>query len=107
MATSKNLMEASLHPHRTHIPYQTITNQTKPNNTKMDIMWSFLKQQATDLAWYHIWTMGTHQMMRNNNKQNQNITKQNRTIPNNNKIGITRTFLKLQDPDFAWTIDTH
>ena len=27
---------------------------------------------------------------------------QNYTIPNNTKIGITRTFLKLQAKDFAW-----
>ena len=27
---------------------------------------------------------------------------QNHTIPNNTKIGITMTFLKLQALDFAW-----
>ena len=27
---------------------------------------------------------------------------QNHTIPNNTKIGITRTFLKIQAPGFVW-----
>ena len=30
---------------------QTMPNQTKPNNTKMDITQSFLKLQAPDFAW--------------------------------------------------------
>ena len=30
---------------------QTIPNQTKPNNTKIDITRSFLKLQAPDFAW--------------------------------------------------------
>ena len=54
--------------------------------------------------------------MMNDTKQNQNIAKPNQTIPyhtipNNTKIGITRTFLKIQAPDFAWlhirSKDTH
>ena len=80
---------------------RTTPYQTKPNNTKMNITRSFLKLQAPDFTWYNIWTMGTHQMMRIDTKPNQNITKPNQTIPNNTKIGITRTFLKLQAPDFA------
>ena len=80
----------------------TIPYQTKPNNTKINITQSFLKLQALDFAWSHIWTKGTHQMMRIDTKPYQNITKPNHTIPSNTKIGITRTFLKLQAPEFAW-----
>ena len=36
------------------------------------------------------------------NDEDQYQTKPKHTILNNTKIGITRTFLKLQAPDFAW-----
>ena len=35
----------------TRITRRTTPYQTKPNNTKMDITWLFLKLQAPDFAW--------------------------------------------------------
>ena len=57
---------------------QTRPYQTKPNNTKIGITRIFLKLQAPDFAWEHIWTMVTLQIMQNHTKSN--ITKPNQMM---------------------------
>ena len=55
-------------------PYQTKPNHTKSNNTKIGIKRIFLKLQAPDFAWEHIWTMVTLQIMQNHTIPNQTET---------------------------------
>ena len=69
--------------------YQTKPKHTIPNNTKIGITRTFLKLQAPDFAWEHIWTMVTLQIMQNHTKSN--ITKPNQMMQNYTKPNYNQT----------------